>query len=1081
MGERRGGAGGSPVVVQGGAEGCAGGAEGAVLRRRGEAQASSPPAPEKAASDGGSSPLRSKLQATGAWMPDVQFSSMFEHMFQRQRLVDLRRRALTLIDVVAERQDNGPLKKTQLLLPLVLAIAYWYFLLPAFRDKGLLRWYSTDDQPSRAGGPWAEVSWQCGAAITLTYLVGVLLGVQVMRGRAPIEKHVFECMLIYNLAMVLLNASLAFSLVREAWRLGFPHPWGNGLDTSSGGHGLGMLIWFQYHCRQLELVDTVFVILRKKFDRMTFLHVYLRLVHMWGWFFACRYACGGDSYFPAAANSACQVVVYLYYVMSMIHDKGMPLMRKARVTEVQVLQFVICATHATYVLAFGHLPRAVAAVSLAVMASGLFFYVEWGGGQPTFAPRVDFTKEMSMFGHMFENKQRLVDLRRRALTLIDVVSERQLNGPLRPHRLVAAFGVSLVYWYFVLPALRDWGTNHWRRAKVQYVRPGGPWSEVNLSVAVLVTVVYLFIVYAGVRVMERRPPVQKRVFEYMFIYNATQVLLNLSLSFNLWREAYRLGFERPWGNGLDAGEAGHRLGMLLWFQYHCRQLELLDTIFVILRKKFHHMSLLHIFLRLTHMWGWFVVCRFACGGDSYFPAAVNCTCQVIVYLYYTMSMLHEQGAPIVRKAHVGEVQVAQFVLCAVHSCYVLYSGNLPRGVATLSLLVMCASLVLYSDFTGELSKLTAPEARESDAGRLTFRFDSSGWFYCYHFGVAHWLQEHILPEGLNSEDAASDKYPKDLAFAGSSGGALVAAALATGIDIRDLFEFVMEQHGPCRRNPYRMFQAVEDAMNKFLPKNCAKSMSGRVRVLLTRISTKWPFVTADVVDQYADWQESFHALRATCHVPGMNIMPYQFSGRSYFDGLVWSSLLVPWSGDENDLVVKVSATSTPLTDIRAPVCPTWWIVVPPSIDTLRGMFWTGYRDAAIWFSEQPNQGGLCSCRATNGRGRRSGGGAPANGSAAGGASPGEGSPWEERSSVDHLSRSRLAKYQMAQRFLLKPPPAPGQALTPELDPVTGENVQELMRAYRQSIERNFKTAGATALGTLSAAFVAWLALRAGGS
>ena len=57
--------------------------------------------------------------------------------------------------------------------------------------------------------------------------------------------------------------------------------------------------------------------------------------------------------------------------------------------------------------------------------------------------------------------------------------------------------------------------------------------------------------------------------------------------------------------------------------------------------------------------------------------------------------------------------------------------------------------------------------------RLTFSFDSSGWLYVYHLGVAHYLQRHVLPH-LEAERVA---------FSGSSGGALVAAALAGGIDI----------------------------------------------------------------------------------------------------------------------------------------------------------------------------------------------------------------------------------------------------------------------------------------------------------
>ena len=37
--------------------------------------------------------------------------------------------------------------------------------------------------------------------------------------------------------------------------------------------------------------------------------------------------------------------------------------------------------------------------------------------------------------------------------------------------------------------------------------------------------------------------------------------------------------------------------------------------------------------------------------------------------------------------------------------------------------------------------------------RLTFSFDSSGWLYVYHLGVAHYLQRHVLPH-LEAERVA---------------------------------------------------------------------------------------------------------------------------------------------------------------------------------------------------------------------------------------------------------------------------------------------------------------------------------------
>eukprot|EP00927_Polykrikos_kofoidii_P029843 TRINITY_DN25733_c0_g1_i1.p1 TRINITY_DN25733_c0_g1~~TRINITY_DN25733_c0_g1_i1.p1 ORF type:complete len:1041 (-),score=88.12 TRINITY_DN25733_c0_g1_i1:1-3123(-) len=960
--------------------------------------------------------------------------AMFQHMFERQHnLADLRRRALTLIDVCAER--NASLKPQRLLVALCVALVYVLVLFLIFNGGGPSSLYE-DRSYERAGGPWSNVRWESAVAVTLGYITILLVGVGFMQSRPPIQARVFEFMLVYNVMQFISNALLSYNLWTEAWRLHYPYPWGNTLDTTMAGHRMGMLLWIQYYCRQFELCDTVFIVLRKQFHQMTFLHVFLRLVNLWGWFYVCRFACGGDSYFPAAVNSSCQVIVYLYYAMSLILEQGMPWMRKARVTEVQVLQFVVCATHATYVLVHGNLPRSVAALSLFVMLSGLVLYVEWDNGQPQI--RIHTTPiDVSMFGHLYQQKPNLVDLRRRALTLIDVVMERENNGPLRPHRVLAAFVVSLGYWWFVLPACRDWGTGLWYREGRSEVRAGGPWAEVHSVVAILITVVYCFLVYTGVHVMERRPAVQKRVFEYMFIYNVTQVMLNASLGFTLWREAWQLGFKYPWGNSLDTSTSGDRLGMLLWFQYHCRQLELLDTFFIVLRKKFHRMTFLQVWLRLMHMWGWFFACRYACGGDSYFPAAVNSTCQVFVYSYYALSLLYAEGVPLMRKARVTEVQVAQFVICAAHASYVLWQGNLPRGVAALSLSIMCASLLLYVDFAGEQPLLQ--DSQEGD--RLTFRFDSSGWFYVYHFGVATWLREHILPENMSPDDAVTDKYPHGVAFSGSSGGGLVAASLASAVDVPMLFEYVLEQLGWCKIRPWNMFKAVESAMRKFLPENAAQSMSGRARVLLTRVSIKPPFITGEAVDQFGEWDDTFRGLRASCHVPGLHFLPYRYHDRYYFDGLVWSSLLVPWSGDSSS-VVKVSATGTPLSDIRAPVSPPWWTLIPPSEDALRGMFWVGYRDVHSWFVDPPVDSlSVCKCRA-------------------GARRPGSSSEPD-----DALFKSRSAKHQRAQKLLLrKPEPGPNGDGLPEKDPVTGQLVADLVACYRQSVDRNFKAATALMIG-----------------
>ena len=55
------------------------------------------------------------------------------------------------------------------------------------------------------------------------------------------------------------------------------------------------------------------------------------------------------------------------------------------------------------------------------------------------------------------------------------------------------------------------------------------------------------------------------------------------------------------------------------------------------------------------------------------------------------------------------------------------------------------------------------------------------WLCVYHLGAAQFVQSHVLPHAP----------PESVAFSGSSGRALVAAALCTWIDIEELVTIVI--------------------------------------------------------------------------------------------------------------------------------------------------------------------------------------------------------------------------------------------------------------------------------------------------
>ena len=95
-------------------------------------------------------------------------------------------------------------------------------------------------------------------------------------------------------------------------------------------------------------------------------------------------------------------------------------------------------------------------------------------------------------------------------------------------------------------------------------------------------------------------------------------------------------------------------------------------------------------------------------------------------------------------------------------------------------------------------------------------------------------------------------------------------------------------------------------------------------MLLTRVSFKFPFLSAEVVNSFKNQEDVFHALRSSCHVPFLGqakrrlpmplptvaserscfqrlriiggLGPYCYDGHSYFDGMFWPQMLVPWKG-----------------------------------------------------------------------------------------------------------------------------------------------------------------------------------------
>ncbi|GFO10777.1 elongation of very long chain fatty acids protein [Plakobranchus ocellatus] len=128
--------------------------------------------------------------------------------------------------------------------------------------------------------------------IAITYLLIVLLGPILMR---PFKPFVLKWPLIlYNFCMVAVSVYMLFEVIYTAYISNysmFCQP----VDFSRQPLAIRMarLVWLYFFTRYVEFLDTVFFILRKKNNQMTFLHVYHHVTIAGTWWVTANVAPGG--------------------------------------------------------------------------------------------------------------------------------------------------------------------------------------------------------------------------------------------------------------------------------------------------------------------------------------------------------------------------------------------------------------------------------------------------------------------------------------------------------------------------------------------------------------------------------------------------------------------------------------------------------------------------------------------------------------------------------------------------------------------------------------------------------------------
>jgi len=259
--------------------------------------------------------------------------------------------------------------------------------------------------------------------------------------------------------------------------------------------------------------------------------------------------------------------------------------------------------------------------------------------------------------------------------------------------------LTVIYTYLLRLVSKDW------------LQTPEIFSQCSFEAPIIASLLYLLSIYFGRNYMKNKSSWQMK--NYMLTYNFYQTVLNAWCVYAFIAELIHQGYP-VWGNKL--GETSYQLSFLIWIHYNNKYVELLDTFFMVVRKKENQISFLHVYHHVLLIWAWFLVCKFGSGGDAYFGAMMNSGVHVIMYGYYLLTLL---GIPCPWKQYITQIQLGQFVVCLISALYVWVKGLYPWYLCIVQVYVMLNMLVLFIDFYRKsYSNRTPRQKQQQDAQKI---------------------------------------------------------------------------------------------------------------------------------------------------------------------------------------------------------------------------------------------------------------------------------------------------------------------------------------------------------------------------
>ncbi|CAH2045625.1 unnamed protein product, partial [Iphiclides podalirius] len=199
--------------------------------------------------------------------------------------------------------------------------------------------------------------------------------------------------------------------------------------------------------------------------------------------------------------------------------------------------------------------------------------------------------------------------------------------------------------------------------------------------------------------MKNRPAYDLR--KTIAIYNVIQILYCFYVAYQSlklgWLKRYKIVCE-PVGDGPESVEYAWKV---CYTYFLIKIIDLLDTVFFVLRKKQNQVTFLHVyhhFGMVAVAWG---MVKWVPGGHMTLLVPVNSVVHIVMYTYYLLTTWDESyKKSLWWKKHVTQIQIVQFTILLIHF-FVLVVANdcsIPRQPAYILIPQNLFMVILFGDF-----------------------------------------------------------------------------------------------------------------------------------------------------------------------------------------------------------------------------------------------------------------------------------------------------------------------------------------------------------------------------------------------